>query len=171
MNPTDVVVEEFVRIANETVWCSVATVDAEGRPRQRVLHPIWEIVAGRPVGWVVTARTGVKADHLEANPHVACSYWSPTHDIAYADCVASWEEDPDTRRHVFALFHETPPPLGYDIGALGDADNPLFTPLRLVPWRVQAFDGTDFPTRGFAMRTWRAAHHPSVPSPAPVVQL
>ena len=32
----------FVKMAHEIVWCNVATIDKKGRPRSRVLHPIWE---------------------------------------------------------------------------------------------------------------------------------
>lgn len=42
---------DFLRITADVVWCTVATVDRRGRPRTRILHPIWEVVDGRPVGW------------------------------------------------------------------------------------------------------------------------
>ena len=32
----------FVELAHRIVWGTVATVDPEGRPRTRILHPIWE---------------------------------------------------------------------------------------------------------------------------------
>jgi hypothetical protein len=32
----------FVAMAHRIVWCTVATVDSQGRPRSRVMHPIWE---------------------------------------------------------------------------------------------------------------------------------
>ena len=31
----------FVEMAHRIVWASVATVDTDGRPRSRVLHPLW----------------------------------------------------------------------------------------------------------------------------------
>ena len=33
---------KFVEMAHQIVWCTVATVDAKGRPRSRILHPIWQ---------------------------------------------------------------------------------------------------------------------------------
>ena len=38
----DTPVARFVAIAHEIVWCTLATVDAAGRPRSRVVHPVWE---------------------------------------------------------------------------------------------------------------------------------
>ena len=31
----------FVAMAHGIVWCSVATIDEQHRPRSRVLHPLW----------------------------------------------------------------------------------------------------------------------------------
>jgi hypothetical protein len=33
----------FVEMAHRMVWATVATVDPEGRPRTRILHPIAEV--------------------------------------------------------------------------------------------------------------------------------
>ena len=35
------VVESFISIAHRIVWCTLATVDRRGRPRSRLVHPIW----------------------------------------------------------------------------------------------------------------------------------
>ena len=32
----------LVEMAHGIVWCSVATVDSQGRPWSRILHPIWQ---------------------------------------------------------------------------------------------------------------------------------
>ena len=42
--------QPFVDMAHSIVWCTVATVDRKGRPRSRVLHPIWEIEDDNAVG-------------------------------------------------------------------------------------------------------------------------
>jgi hypothetical protein len=154
--------EEFLRFTSEIVWCTATTVDSAGRPRSRVLHPIFEVTDDRPVGWVLTGRTPVKSRHLAANPHVACAYWSPAQNVVYLDCVASWvaDNDAETKRYVFDLFATTPPPLGYGpegvagYGPDGPA-SPIFTPLRLDPWRVQIlrFEGW---TGNLTPRIWRA---------------
>lgn len=136
---------EFLHLTGDIVWCTATTVDAKGRPRSRILHPIWQVLDDQPVGWIVTGQTPIKTRHLAANPHLACSYWSPAQHTVAVDCVASWIEDAATRRHVFDIFMTTPPPLGYDLRGFGaeGPGNATFTPLRLIPWRVQIthFDG------------------------------
>ena len=45
----------FVTMAHRIVWASAATVDSQGRPRSRVLHPFWEWDGEVPEGagaWV-----------------------------------------------------------------------------------------------------------------------
>jgi general stress protein 26 len=143
----DAIAEDFFRLAHGIIWCTVVTVDGKGRPRSRILHPIWEIADDRPVGWVATAKTAVKARHLAANPAVAFSYWSPAQHSIQGQATAGWEDDPDTKQHVWDLFTTTPAPLGYDLrmfvprGPRSEA----FTVLRLTPHRIQIFDGANFP--------------------------
>jgi hypothetical protein len=48
--PFDAIEEEFASRTRRIVWCTVATVDEKGRPRTRILHPIWEGTAG----WIAT---------------------------------------------------------------------------------------------------------------------
>lgn len=150
--------EEFLRFTGEIVWCSVATVDAKGRPRSRVLHPIREVVEGRPVGWAVTGKTPVKTAHLAGHPYVSCSYWSPAQNTVAADCRATWVDEDAAKRHVWDLFGSTPPPLGYDLSGFGaeGPGSPHFTPLQLDPWRVQIlrFEGWG---GNLTPRVWRAA--------------
>ncbi len=59
--------KDFLARVRQIVWCNVATVDRRGRPRSRILHPIWE---GR-TGWILTGRHTLKTRHLAANPHVS----------------------------------------------------------------------------------------------------
>lgn len=42
----------FLGMARHIVCCSAASVDPRGRPRSRVLDPIWPRDGGRLVGWV-----------------------------------------------------------------------------------------------------------------------
>ncbi|WP_067491873.1 pyridoxamine 5'-phosphate oxidase family protein [Actinomadura hibisca] len=140
--------DDFLRFTHEIVWCTVTTVDGRGRPRSRVLHPIWEVVDGRPIGWIFTGRTPVKARHLAENPHVAFSYWSPSQNVVLGEATASWVEDMGVKQRVWDIFLGTPPPLGYDLRAFGVAgpESEGFTVLRLDPSRVQVLDGANFPT-------------------------
>ena len=84
---------DFLRFTTDIVYCTVTTVDPAGRPRSRVMHPIFEVVDGQPRGWAVTDRTPLKERHLAANPHVACFYWSPAQNTVAIDCTAEWVED------------------------------------------------------------------------------
>jgi uncharacterized pyridoxamine 5'-phosphate oxidase family protein len=148
--------DDFIRITNEVIWCSLTTVDEHGRPRARIMHPIWEVLGDRPVGWMVTGRTPVKSRHLAGNPNVAVSYWSPAQQVVLAEGVASWVEDAAMKQHVWDLFMTTPPPRGYDLGGFGidGVTSEIFTPLRLDPHSVHVFDGTGFPA-DFTPRTAR----------------
>ena len=58
----------FVKMAHEIVWCTAATVDAQGRPRSRVLHPMWQWQGGKLTGWIATGPTPVKRAHLAGEP-------------------------------------------------------------------------------------------------------
>lgn len=48
--------EEFMHRVGEAVYCVMATVDRQNRPRTRLLHPIW---AG-PMGWVSRGRSRIR---------------------------------------------------------------------------------------------------------------
>ena len=78
----------FVKMAHEIVWCTAATVDARGRPRSRILHPIWQWQGGRLTGWIATGPTPVKRAHLDASPYLSCNYWAPSQDTCVAECRA-----------------------------------------------------------------------------------
>jgi hypothetical protein len=108
-----VVQKEFLDRAHRIVWCTVATVGPDNRPRTRILHPIWELDE-QLVGWIVTRRTPVKTRHLAYSPYLSCSYWEPNHEVAVADCRAEWVTDAATRQRVWELYRDAPAPLGYD---------------------------------------------------------
>lgn len=136
----------FVDMAHRIVWCTVATVDSDGRPRTRILHPIWLWDGQELVGWIATGPTPVKRADLEASPYVSCGYWTATHDTCSADCAVEWAFDDETRTMVWELFKNGPPPVGYDPAIIPVwADGPLspaFAGLRLDPFRLRVFPGT-----------------------------
>ena len=130
----------FVAMAHKIVWCAVGTTDKQGRPRTRVLHPIWEMRDGKPLGWIATGATPIKVAHLEASPHVSCNYWTPEHDTCLAECRASWVTDDATKAYVWDLFVNGPEPVGYDpamIPGWENASSPSFAALKLEPWRLR----------------------------------
>jgi general stress protein 26 len=143
---------EFVARVNRIVWCTVATVDGAGRPRSRILHPIWE----GQVGWIATGRHSPKAAHLTRNPYVSLTYWDPRHEQVHADCRAEWADDVPTKRRVWNLFRDAPPPMGYDPGAFfpGGPEDREFGALRLVPWRISLWSLADL-IGGKPPQVWR----------------
>ncbi len=131
------IAEDFKSRTTRIAWCSVATIDRKGRPRQRILHPIWE----GPMGWIATGRHSHKEKHIAANPHVSLSYWDPQHQQVYVDATASWEDDAAEKRRIWDLYKSTPPPLGYDPGMIwqGGVEDPTYGLLKLTPWRIEIY--------------------------------
>ena len=98
MTPLDQVAPAFVEMAHSIVWASVATVDADSRPRTRILHPIWEWDGTDLFGWIAVAPTPVKRAHLSVHPEVSVSYWAPSHDTCSAEALVEWYSDDETCR-------------------------------------------------------------------------
>jgi Pyridoxamine 5'-phosphate oxidase len=137
----------FIAMAHRIVWATVATADAGGRPRSRVLHPIWERTDdGSLVGWIATSPTPLKRAHLAAHPNASVTYWAPDHDTCTAECDATWYLDDETRVRVWEWLKATPLPLGYDPAIIPAwADGPrssAFAVLRLDPWRLRVLPGS-----------------------------
>ncbi len=158
MNDLNEIAPAFVKMAHEIVWCTAATVDARGRPRSRVLHPIWQWEEGRLTGWIATGPTPIKRAHLEASPYLSCNYWAPTQDTCVAECRAEWAFDDATRSMVWDLFANGPAPVGYDPAMIPGWDNaasPTFAALKLDPWRLRVMPGTALMDGTFAARSWQ----------------
>jgi hypothetical protein len=145
----------FVEMAHRIVWCSAATVDREGRPRTRILHPMWSLDDSGLTGWIATAPTPLKRAHLDAHPYLSCNYWVPTQETCVAECAAALVYDDETRRRVWDEFASAPAPLGYDPAIIPVWTSPTadtFAVLRLEPWRLRvlnSFPGTPL--------TWQAS--------------
>lgn len=159
MSDLSSVAPAFVAMAHRIVWCSVATVDRRGRPRTRILHPIWQWQEGGTlVGWIATGPTPTKRAHLEASPYVSLSYWSPSHDTCSADCRASWAFDDATRTMVWELFANGPEPVGYNpsiVPGWNSPTAPAFAALRLEPWQLRVFPGSVLLGQGGTVLQWR----------------
>ena len=143
---------EFMERISRIIWCTVTTVDRQGRPRGRLLHPIWE----GSTGWIATGRTSFKSKHLSENPYVSLSYWDPKHEQVYADCNTRWIEDHAEKQRLWDLFKSTPEPLGYDPGLFwkGGPEDPEFGLLKLEPWRLELWSIGDM-MQGKQPRVWR----------------
>ena len=143
--------DQFIARAHKMVWCNVATVDTQGRPHSRILHSIWD----GPTGWIATRRHSPKARELAQNQHVSLAYIADVVRPAYADCLASWEDDLALKRYVWGLFVAAPAPLGYDPAPIfGSVDAPDFGLLRLTPYAIELGDVSG---QGERRTVWRAA--------------
>jgi hypothetical protein len=149
--------EAFIEMAHRIVWCSAATVDRQGRPRARVLHPIWQLQEGQLVGWIGTGPTPLKRAHLEQSPHISLNYWSPEQDTCVAECRATRAFDLETRERVWNLLKTAPAPVGYDPAIIPGWEQPsddAFAALRLDPWRLRVFPGSVLMGQGGEVLTW-----------------
>jgi general stress protein 26 len=149
----------FVQMAHQIVWASVATVDRNGRPRSRILHPIWQWDGEQIVGWIATGPTPIKRAHLKNSPYVSVNYWTPTHDTCVAEGQASWALDNETRQMVWDLFLHGPEPVGYDPKIVPAWTGPTvdaFGVLKLEPWRLRVFPGSVLMGQGGDVLTWQA---------------
>lgn len=126
--------EEFMHRVNQAVYCMMATVDQQNRPRTRVMHPIWE----GSIGWVISWPQAHKAKHLAHNPHVSLAYLPDKAKPVYVECVAQWIEDRAEKQRVWAFHQTLPPPLGFDPEPhYGTIDHHYFGLLRFTPWRIE----------------------------------
>ncbi len=148
----------FVEMAHRIVWCSVATVDNQGRPRSRILHPIWQWDGTTITGWIATSPTPAKRAHLKNSAFMSINYWTTTHDTCVAECRASLEFDDEIRTMVWNLFKNGPHPVGYDpaiVPGWGSPTSDTFVAVRLDPWRLRVFPGTVLLGQGGHVLTWQ----------------
>jgi general stress protein 26 len=134
-----------IDVAHRTIWAIMTTVDARGRPRNRVVHPIWIAEGEGVTGWLTTRATPLKTRHLTANPHASFAYIASNHDLAYFDCTAEWLEDPASKQACWDAFLYGPAPVGYDPATIwpDGAGTPSFAALRLHPYRLQGAFAAD----------------------------
>ncbi|CDO09514.1 pyridoxamine 5'-phosphate oxidase family protein [Mycolicibacterium cosmeticum] len=158
MTTLDLIAPAFIEMAHSIVWASVATVDADGRPRSRILHPIWEWDGTDLFGWIATAPTPIKKAHLAVHPYVSVNYWSPSHDTCSAEALVEWYTDDETRTQVWDKFAKGPAPVGYDPSIIPGWDGPTspsFAALRLTPYRLRVMPGSAMLTGTGGVLTWQ----------------
>jgi general stress protein 26 len=148
----DEIAEEFQKRVSRTVWCTFTTVDSKGRPRSRLLHPMWD----GSQGWIATGRESFKAKHIARNPFVSVSYWDQQHEQVFAECKAEWVDDPGEKARVWELYKNAPPPYGYDLAMFwpGGPNDPTYGALKLTPWRVELYSLQDL-MQGKQPTVWR----------------
>lgn len=132
--------EEFVARVSRVVWCNMTTVDTQGRPRSRIVHPVWD----GTVGWMTSRPGSHKAKHLAVHPYVSFAYVDVVKPV-YVDCKAEWEEDVVEKTRVWAWLKAIPSPYGFDPAIVykGGPEDPASGFLKLTPWRIEV---ANFPT-------------------------
>lgn len=138
---------EFMQRVTQAVYCNMSTVDRQGRPRSRILHPVWEDATG----WVITWRGSHKAKHLQSNPYVSLAYIHDRERPVYADCRAEWMEDEVEKLRIWDLHKNLPAPLGFDPEPhYGSIHHPYYGLLKFIPWRIELghLGGKSFVWRG-----------------------
>jgi hypothetical protein len=158
MTDLSAVAPAFIEIAHRIVWATVATVDASGAPRTRVLHPIWEFDGSQFTGWIATGPSSPKAAHLDHESRVSITYWDPSQDVCTADCDTVWETGDAERRAGWERFATGPEPVGYDpaiIPGWDGPDSPNFGILRLSPNALRVFPGTLLLQGTGELLTWK----------------
>ena len=129
--------QEFIERIQTAVYCNLATIDRQGRPRSRIMHPVWD----GPIGWVISWPKSHKAKHLEHNPYVSLSYIQDQNQPVYVDAKAEWIHDTDEKHRIWKLHQTTPPPLGFDPQLHYDTiEHQYFGLLRFTPWRIELGD-------------------------------
>jgi hypothetical protein len=147
----------FVDMAHRIVWASAATVDTQGRPRQRILHPMWFWDGAQLEGWIATGPTPLKRADLARKPNISLNYWASNHDTCTADCRTEWFFDDDTRTRIWDLFKNGPEPVGYDPAIVPAWTSPTadsFAALHLDPWRLRVFPGSVLLGQGGEVLRW-----------------
>lgn len=137
------VAPRFVAMAQEIEMAVVATVGRGGRPRTRVMQPVWAWDGTSLVGWVSTTSTDPKMDDLQATPQLSLTYWNPDQDTCTADCEVELVTDPAAKAAAWDRFKTTPG--GFDPAIHPDWDDPshpTFGVLRLTPTRLRVMPGT-----------------------------
>ena len=133
--------EAFLERVQRVVWCNVATIDTQNRPRSRVLHP----VVGKGLsGGLPTRRDSFKVRHLTHNPYVSLAYIADLAKPVYVDCKAEWVDDLSQKQRIWQLCKDVPPPVGFDPAPIYErADHPNFGVLKLTPWRIELVNFPD----------------------------
>lgn len=152
------VAEAFVAMAHRIVWATAATVDVHGRPRTRVLHPIWEWDGTDLVGWIATSPLSPKRADLDANPSMSLTYWHPDQDTCTVDADVDWVLDDEGRKQVWDRFATGPEPVGFDPSAIPpwtDPSAPAFGGLRLSPRRLRVMPGSVLMIGQGTVLTWQ----------------
>lgn len=149
----------FVEMAHSIGMGVAATTDGAGRPRTRVVQPVWEWDGSALTGWLSTVTTSPKYAHLRANPALSVTWWTPAQDTCTADCEVDIVVGDDERAAAWDRFLAAPPPAGFDPAIYPDwtsPASPTFGVLRLRPTWLRVMPGSLMTSGTGEVWTWRA---------------
>lgn len=153
----DAIAPAFVTTAHRVGVAVVATADAAGHPRTRVMQPVWGWDGRQLTGWASTATDAPKVAEVARVPFVSLTYWDATQDTATADCAVERVTGAGDLADAWRRFDATPRPAGFDPAIHPDWESsasPTFGVLLLRPHRLRVMPGT-LMTRGEgAVWTW-----------------
>ena len=127
---------EFLERVQQAVYCNMATIDFENRPRSRIVHPVWE----ESTGWIISWPATPKFKQIERNAHVSLAYIHDINKPVYVDGTAVWVTDRDEQWRVWHFYKTAPPPMGFDPEPhFGTIDHMHFGLLKIIPWRIELY--------------------------------
>lgn len=152
---------EFVAIAHRIVFATLATSGPGGRPRTRVVQPLWHWDGESLTGWVTANTPSPKVADVTRTPWASVTYWEPGHDTCTADVAVDVITDQDELAAVWDRYLHAPPPVGLDLTvnpAWESAASPTFGALCLTPVALRAQPGTLMIEGTGEVLTWRDVH-------------
>ena len=128
---------EFLARVQKFVYCNMATIAPNNRPRSRVVHPVWE---ANGTGWILSVPDTPKASHLAHCPYVSLAYIHDINAPVYLECVAGVVTGREEHLRVWDVIKHAPPPMGFDPEPhYGSIDHPHWGVIRLDPYRIELY--------------------------------
>jgi len=116
--------------SRKAIWCALASVDAHGAPRVRIIHPTWE----GDVLWFATGTTSPKTRQIAEDPRVDVQFLVSPPDFTHILCRGRGEIvlAAGEKKRVWDV-------IDYDLSQFwpGGPDDPNYTLLRISPERVE----------------------------------
>jgi general stress protein 26 len=114
----------------KAIWCALATVYRNGRPRVRMVHPTWE---GSTL-WFATGTGSPKHRQLERTPYVDVQFQVAPPDFVHivARGPAEIVTDPAEKKRVWDV-------IDYDLSQFwrGGPEDSGYTLVRILPERIE----------------------------------
>ena len=139
INSFDDIREEFFGYVQQFVYCNMATIAPNNRPRSRIVHPVW---ANDATGWILSVPDTPKTRHLAHSPYVSLAYFGhDTNHPVYLECTAAVVTEREEHLRVWEAIKHAPPPMGFDPAPHYDSiDNPHWGVIRLEPYRIELYE-------------------------------